>query len=271
MRICKRMAIIMAVLGLLLGGMLTGCSLRERLAHEYMLDGPGMINPNAPLLELLSDNWATPDGRWTASIVGHTLRLALEGTPVYEDTLHFTFSGEDVNEKTELRLYYNTFQNDDGSVSGEIEQFYTENGLLHMEVAFNEGTNESLVFEKSAEEMQVLDGDRTVVDNAPLLSALQGAWASGDGVWKVAIEDYALTILHEEQKVYCDDYSFVFFSGSDINEHTALELPNYELCRDGEECFASIEYLYSENGVLHMEVSYEDRDSESVTLEKSMK
>lgn len=190
---------------------------------------------------------------------------------MYEGNIYFTFSGEDVNEKTTLGLYYSKFANNDGSVSVVIEQFYTENSMLYMEVTFKDGTDESLVFEKSTEEIQVLDGDRTAVDNAPLLLALQGSWASGDGVWRFTIEDYTITILHERQKVYCEDYSFVFFSGSDINEHTELELPAYELCRDGEERFASIEYLYSENGALYMEVEYEGRGSESVTLEKSAK
>lgn len=269
MRKSKRTVIIMAALGILLGGMLTGCFAKKLLVDDQMLDGPGMVNTDAPLMDLLSDNWATSDGRWTASIDGYALKLALEGKPVYENKLYFTFDGKDVNNKTELSLYYSDLQSDDGTISGVIKQFYTENGLLYMEVAYQDGTGENVVFEKSTEEIQVLDGDRTYVDNAPLLLALQGSWASGDDVWKLTIEDYTLTILHEDKKVFCEDYNFVFYGGSDINEHTELELPAYELCRDGAECFTSIEYLYIENGALHMEVSDEDHGSESVTFEKS--
>lgn len=257
----------MAALGIFLS-MLTGCFAKKFIENQT-LDGPGMEDPYAPLMELLSDNWATSDGRWTASINGYTLQLFLTGERVYDNTFEFFVYGEDVNERTELKLYDSEFKSDDGSVSGVIEQFYTENGLLYMELVFKDGTGENIVFEKSDEEIQVLDGDGTCVDNAPLLLALQGSWVSGDGVWKLTIEDYTLTILNEEQKVYCEDYNFVFYSGSDINEHTELELAAYELYRDGMECFALIEYLYSENGALYMEVSYEDRDSESVAFEKS--
>ena len=45
------------------------------------------------------------------------LKLYLEGECVYEGNIHFTFSGEDVNKKTTLGLYYSKFANDDGSVS----------------------------------------------------------------------------------------------------------------------------------------------------------
>lgn len=266
MRIWKGMAIVMTALGLLLGGIMTGCSVKE-----HIVDGPGMINPYEPLMDLLSDNWTTYDGRWTASIDGYALKLFFMGECVYDNTFDFSeHGGEDVNSKTELKLYYSDFQSDDGNVSGVIEQLYTENSLLYMKVRFKDGTDESPVFEK--EEIHILDGDGTCVDNEPLLLALQGSWESADGIWGIVIEDYTLTILHEGQKVlYCDYYNFVFFSGSDINEHTELELPDYGLCHNGEECFASIENLYIENGALHMEVGYEGSESEPVTLEKSAK
>ena len=261
-------AVIVVALWGALFGLFCGCSSNKPLIDNHPLDGPGMLNTAAPMLEMLNADWVSTDGRWTANIDGHTLKLFLEGDRVYEDSLYFTFDGENLNNKTELNLYYSEFESDDGSVSGVIEQFYTENCRLYMEIAYKDGTGENLVFEKAEEEIQVLDGDRTYVDNEPLLMALQGSWASEDGVWRLTIEDYTITILHEDAKVYCENYSFVFYGGADINEHTELELPDYELCRDGEERFASIEYLHSENGALYMEVSCEGCESESVTLKK---
>lgn len=105
-----------------------------------MLDGSRTYVDNGALLDVIAGVWESTDGRY-----GLTLRddcgvtLALDGETVLEGEVSFTYLLPDPLERTELRLAPGVFQTGDGSVSGEVSDFYHEagdgSGALVMELA----------------------------------------------------------------------------------------------------------------------------------------
>ena len=126
----------MKILGILASAALaalvgTGLYLRFGL---QVLDRPGMENPAAPMLELLSAQWTSEDGVWSARIEGETLDLSYQQDLVYSGSFFFGFNGDDLNIKTELDFYNEQFESEDGSVSSTIESLYVENCRLHLDI-----------------------------------------------------------------------------------------------------------------------------------------
>ena len=124
----------MKILGILASAALaalvgTGLYLRFGL---QVLDRPGMENPAAPMLELLSAQWTSEDGVWSARIEGERLDLSYQQNLVYSGSFFFGFDGDDLNVKTELDFYNKQFESEDGSVSGTIESLYVENCRMYL-------------------------------------------------------------------------------------------------------------------------------------------
>ena len=124
----------MKILGILASAALaalvgTGLYLRFGL---QVLDRPGMENPAAPMLELLSAQWTSEDGVWSARIEGERLDLSYQQNLVYSGSFFFGFDGDDLNVKTELDFYNKQFESEDGSVSSTIESLYVENCRMYL-------------------------------------------------------------------------------------------------------------------------------------------
>lgn len=261
--------LVAAIFVLVAAGLLAGCS---AVAHLTQDGGPGMEDPNGPMLEFLSDYWISSDGRWTATINGFDLKLFLEGSQVYDGNFSFSAQSEDINAKTELTPYYNQLQNVDVGLGGTIESLYTENGLLYLSVVLDGSDAESVTMEK--EEPQLLDGDRTYVDNQALFEVIEGSWTSDDGRWNLIISGEAYDARVE-----------LFLSGESVLEsmleYTYL-LPNpfsaTELCPASRECQKAEDAVFAEiasftheagdgDGALYMELTDEQGD-ETVTFHK---
>lgn len=148
----RKVVLSIVMLGLL-SGIFTGCGLKKVLIDDHVLDRDGMTDINAPLMEALAGEWVSADGRWSMEINGYDMKLILEGECVYDKGIVFSFKGEDTNVKTELGVYSMNNALLDGSMNvvGTIEQFYTENGALYMEVSHEGKDSESITFEKTAE------------------------------------------------------------------------------------------------------------------------
>lgn len=124
----------MKILGILASAALaalvgTGLYLRFGL---QVLDRPGMENPAAPMLELLSAQWTSEDGVWSVRIEGERLDLSYQQNLVYSGSFFFGFDGDDLNVKTELDFYNKQFESEDGSVSSTIESLYVENCRMYL-------------------------------------------------------------------------------------------------------------------------------------------
>ena len=152
MKNCGRTVVFIVMLALL-SGILNGCILKKEIVDNHILDGDGMINTNALLMDALAGDWASADGRWSAAIEGYELELMLDGESLYDGSMYFSFHEDDTNVKTELFIY--AFENklikSAMEVVGTIKKFYTENGMLYMEVTYANGDAETVVFEKSAQ------------------------------------------------------------------------------------------------------------------------
>ena len=136
----------MKILGILASAALaalvgTGLYLRFGL---QVLDRPGMENPAAPMLELLSAQWTSEDGVWSAHIEGETLDLSYQQDLVYSGSFFFGFDGDDLNIKTELDFYNEQFESEDGSVSSTIESLYVENCRLHLDITVSKAGEGSI-------------------------------------------------------------------------------------------------------------------------------
>ena len=126
----------MKILGILASAALaalvgTGLYLRFGL---QVLDRPGMENPAAPMLELLSAQWTSEDGVWSAHIDDYKLYLSYRQELVYSGSFSFDFQVDDLNVKTELNFYDKQFESEAGSVSSTMESLYMENRRLHLDI-----------------------------------------------------------------------------------------------------------------------------------------
>lgn len=99
-----------------------------------VLDRTGMINTDAPMLELLNAEWMSEDGVWSARIEDYTLDLSYKQDLVYSGNFFFGFDGDDLNVKTELQFHDKHFEKEDGSSSGTIESLYVENCRMYLDI-----------------------------------------------------------------------------------------------------------------------------------------
>ncbi len=133
--------------------LLTGGKLMYRhFVTDKILDGPVMENPAAPMLDLLSAEWMSEDGVWSARIEGETLDLSYQQDLVYSGSFFFDFDGDDLNIRTELQFYDKQFESEGGNVSGTIESLYVENCRLYLVL-----TTSSKEGEGSIRQQAVLD------------------------------------------------------------------------------------------------------------------
>ena len=127
----KKWMMIFAVIAILITG---GILIYRHFVTGQIVDGPGMENPAAPMLELLSAEWTSEDGVWSARIEGERLDLSYQQNLVYSGSFFFGFDGDDLNVKTELDFDNKQFESEDGSVFSTIESLYVENCRMYLDI-----------------------------------------------------------------------------------------------------------------------------------------
>lgn len=137
----KKRMMILAVIAILITG---GIFMYRHFVTGQIVDGPGMINTAAPMLELLNAEWMSEDGIWSARIDGHTLDLSYQQDLVYSGNFFFSFDGDDLNVKTELHFYYKQFESEDGSGSSTIESLYMENCRMYLNITVSKEGEDSM-------------------------------------------------------------------------------------------------------------------------------
>ena len=139
----RKMKIMLGILASAALVALVGTGLYLRFGLQ-VLDRPGMENPAGPMLELLSAQWTSEDGVWSAHIEGETLDLSYRQELVYSGSFSFDFQGDDLNVKTELDFYDKQFESEDGSVSSTMESLYMENRRLHLDITVSKAGEGSI-------------------------------------------------------------------------------------------------------------------------------
>lgn len=113
---------------------------------------------------------------------------------------------------------------------------------------------------------EIKDGDGMINPYGPMLEALSGRWENEEGDWRAVIDGYGLTLLYGGDTVLEDSYTLAL-PDEDTEKITELELSQRELkCDKG--AVGTAESLYSENGVLYLEISYPDGSSGTIRFEK---
>ena len=123
------------------------------------------------------------------------------------------------------------------------------------------------------DELQILDGDHTYVDNSALWPVLEGVWESGDGRWQAVIgEDSGIALTLDGETVLRCGLSFTYLQPG-RNEQTEL-YPDSRALRtpDGTE-WGEITSLCHEagdggSGALAMTLELPEGAEETVTLQK---
>lgn len=115
----------------------------------------------------------------------------------------------------------------------------------------------------------MVDGDFTYVDNEKLLQVIAGNWKSADGRWKMTIgEDYEIQLTLDREDVLSDTLDFVYLQPGQVF-HTEFNLNSQTLAQGDGTTIGEIELFYHEagenGGRIFMEIAYEKGDS--VTLE----
>lgn len=123
------------------------------------------------------------------------------------------------------------------------------------------------------DELQILDGDHTYVDNSALWPVLEGVWESGDGRWQAVIgEDSGIALTLDGETVLSCGLSFTYLQPG-RNEHTELFPDSRALRTPGGTEWGEITSLCHEtgdggSGALAMTLELPEGAEETVTLQK---
>ncbi|MGM9606358.1 MAG: hypothetical protein ACI3XJ_02525 [Oscillospiraceae bacterium] len=283
------MKIMLGILAFAALAALVGTGLYLRFGLQ-VLDRPGMENPDAPMLELLSADWEEPCG-WQVSIDCYHMEIFFSGKKVYEGSFSFSYvPGEDVNKKTQLCPEQDRFESEDGDFSGVIEDLYTEDGMMYLDMRFDQYGQENGVrrqfalFRADPEngydpgDVFMWDGDRTYVDNQELYNVIAGDWCSADGRWYMVIfgeaNDTRMTLDLDGERVLETALDFTYLLPNAFPK-TEFTLDSHECCHGEEPAFAQVDSLWHEsgegNGALFMTITDGDAESETVEFNKIVK
>ena len=125
------------------------------------------------------------------------------------------------------------------------------------------------------DEIRILDGDHTYVDNSVLWPVLEGTWESGDGRWQAVIgESDGLRLIRDGAAVLAEPLDFTYLQPGEVTQ-TELRLEDGTLrTAEGAE-LGRLTYLFhriaeeQEDGTLVLELELPDGGEETVTLTKT--
>ena len=124
------------------------------------------------------------------------------------------------------------------------------------------------------DELQILDGDHTYVDNGALWERISGAWSSEDGRWALTLGgDQEMTLTLGGETVLSSALRFTYLQPGEVL-HTELFLDDGALAAPGGTALGEIEYLCHEagdggSGTLRIELELPDGAEETVKLQKT--
>ena len=139
-----RTLIMIGLLGLTT--LLSGCALERFITP---VDGGGMINTAAPLLNAIQGEWASPDGRVSLTVEGFDMTFILDGINVLNSGCYIDFGGEDTNIHTDFHLYNDALKYDGTTEFGVIEAMYYENTSFTLILSSEDGEREAFVLSKT--------------------------------------------------------------------------------------------------------------------------
>ncbi len=123
------------------------------------------------------------------------------------------------------------------------------------------------------DELQLLDGGHTYVDNGALWEKISGAWSSGDGRWALTLGgDQEMTLTLDGDTVLSSALRFTYLQPGEVL-HTELFPDDGTLTAPGGTALGEIESLCHEagdggSGVLIMTLELPEDPEETVTLQK---
>ena len=260
---------------------------RDFIIDRTMDGGTGMENPAGPMLDYLSADWEEPCG-WRVTIDGYQMELFFSDEKIYQGSFDFSCSpGKDVSKKTSLHPEEDRFESENGDFTGVIQEIYTEDGMMYLDIKFDKYKQETGIRRQVAlyridpeneydpGEEFMLDGDRTYNDMQVLYDVIAGNWYSADGRWGIKIfgelPDVRMTLEMDGSCVLETEVDYVYLMPNP-NSCTELTLDARECSHDGEPAFAEVDSLYHEAGegcgTLYLTVRLEDETEETITLVK---
>ncbi len=148
------LAVLLGMVSCLFGG----CSFIKWLGKNRVMDGDGMINPAAELLDALNGYWESADARITVTIDGYEVLIVYYGSWAYNSTYTFSFDSKlDGITRTDLELDSDKIEK---NIIKELYGFYIENNKLYLDITYaGTGERETIEFEKKEEPRQVLEDE----------------------------------------------------------------------------------------------------------------
>lgn len=125
---------------------------------------------------------------------------------------------------------------------------------------------------ENPEYLEILDGDRSYIDNSALWPVLEGTWESSDGRWLALIDEGSgLELRLGGETVLSCGLSFTYLQPG-RNLHTELYPDSRELRSADAAVLSEIVYLCHESGegdgMLRMELELPDGTNETIKLLK---
>lgn len=125
----------------LISGLFSGCDSGNGLLKP--LDGDGMVNTNAPLVNAIQGDWISNDGKFELKVVDYQMTFSLNGETVLDCGYMFSFADEDINIHTDFELYFNELEHENTTFA-VIKAFYYENGTFTAELTYTNGDTETV-------------------------------------------------------------------------------------------------------------------------------
>ncbi|MGN0167636.1 MAG: hypothetical protein ACI4AB_06330 [Acetatifactor sp.] len=260
---------------------------RHFITDRIMDGGTGMENPAGPMLDYLSTDWEEPCG-WRVTIDGYQMEIFFSDEMIYQGSFSFSYSpGEDINKKMQLYPEQDRFESENKDFSGVIEELYTEDGMMYLDIKFDKYKQENgirrqvALYRTDSENgydpgnIFMTDGDRTYHDKQALYNVIAGNWYSADGHWCMRIfgevSDIRMILEADGSCVLETSVDYVYLMPNPYS-HTELTLGARACSNGGEPAFAEVDSLFHEAGegcgTLHLTVRLKDETEETITLVK---
>ena len=177
---------VLSIAGIAVILLASGFLLYKHFVTDQIVDVPGMENPAAPMLDLLSAEWRSEDGVWSAHIDvdDHcTLYLSYQQELVYSGNFSFDFYGDDPNVKTELNFYDKDYKSEDSSISSTIESLYVENCRIYLDITVSkEGENsmrQQVVLERAEYDKPTENESEGIREVSEMAELVEFSWNQG--------------------------------------------------------------------------------------------
>lgn len=144
--------------------LLIGCFVAKKLVDDHMLDGPDMVDYGGLLMDTLSGEWISGDGRCRAVLQDYRISIRFgdggEGDALLKDASLLLYANSaDMDAHHAFSIEPNVLAVEDGEPFATVEEASTERGRITLRLTMAGGTETTVVLERDQQPPDSPDGE----------------------------------------------------------------------------------------------------------------